>query len=30
MDNDEFWPQDIDFALAGKRYDELTDERRPA
>ena len=28
MDNDEFWPQDIDFALAGKRYDELTDEEK--
>ena len=30
MDNDEFWPQDIDFALAGKRYDELTDEEKAA
>ena len=28
MDNDEFWPQDVDFALAGKRYDELTDEEK--
>ena len=28
MDNDEFWPQNVDFALAGKRYDELTDEEK--
>ena len=28
MDNDEFWPQDVDFALDGKRYDELTDEEK--
>ncbi|MDY5943056.1 MAG: DNA-directed RNA polymerase subunit beta', partial [Oscillospiraceae bacterium] len=28
MDNDEFWPQDINFAFAGKRYDELTDEEK--
>ena len=26
LENDEFWPQNIDFALAGKNYDELTDE----
>ncbi len=28
MDNDEFWPEGIDFAFAGKRYDELTDEEK--
>ena len=28
MDNDEFWPADIDFALAGKDYDELSDEEK--
>ncbi|MBQ4013245.1 MAG: DNA-directed RNA polymerase subunit beta', partial [Bacteroidales bacterium] len=28
LDNDEFWPQNIDFALAGKSYDELTDEQK--
>ena len=28
MENDEFWPQDVDFALAGKSYDELTDEEK--
>ena len=28
MTNDEFWPQGIDFALAGKNYDELTDEEK--
>ena len=28
MTNDEFWPQGIDFALAGKSYDELTDEEK--
>ncbi len=28
LDNDEFWPEDVDFALAGKSYDELTDEEK--
>ena len=28
MTNDEFWPEGIDFALAGKSYDELTDEEK--
>ena len=28
MTNDEFWPEGIDFALAGKNYDELTDEEK--
>ena len=28
MDNDEYWPAGIDFALAGKNYDELTDEEK--
>ena len=28
MDNDEYWPEGIDFALAGRTYDELTDEER--
>ena len=28
MDNDEYWPQGVDFALAGKSYDELTDEEK--
>ena len=28
MDNDEYWPDGIDFALAGKNYDELTDEEK--
>ena len=28
MDNDEYWPEGIDFALAGKSYDELTDEEK--
>ena len=28
LDNDEFWPADVDFALAGKDYDELSDEER--
>ena len=28
MDNDEYWPEGIDFALAGRTYDELTDEKR--
>ena len=28
MDNDEFWPADVDFALVGKSYDELTDEEK--
>ena len=28
MTNDEFWPDDVDFALAGKTYDELTDEEK--
>ena len=28
MDDDEYWPQDVDFAFAGKRYDELTDEEK--
>ena len=28
LENDEFWPQNIDFALAGKNYDELTDEEK--
>ena len=28
MDNDAYWPQGIDFALAGKSYDELTDEEK--
>ena len=28
MDNDEYWPAGVDFALAGKTYDELTDEER--
>ena len=26
--NDEFWPADVDFALAGKSFDELTDEEK--
>ena len=26
LDNDEFWPQDINFDFAGKRVDELNDE----
>ena len=30
MTNDEFWPDGIDFALAGKSYDELTDEEKGA
>jgi len=30
MDNDEFWPQDINFAFAGKRYDELSEEEQAA
>ena len=28
MDNDEYWPQGVDFSLAGKSYDELTDQER--
>ncbi len=28
LTNDEFWPQDIPFELAGKSYDELTDEQK--
>ena len=28
MDNDEYWPEGIDFALAGKNYDELTDQEK--
>ena len=28
MDNDEYWPQGLDFSLAGKSYDELTDQER--
>ena len=28
MDNDEYWPQGVDFALAGKSYDELTDQEK--
>ena len=28
MTNDEYWPEGVDFALAGKTYDELTDEER--
>jgi len=28
MDNDEFWPENIPFELAGKSYDELTDEQK--
>ncbi len=28
MTNDDTWPADIDFALAGKSYDELTDEEK--
>ena len=28
MTNDEYWPENIDFALAGKTYDELTDEEK--
>ncbi|MBP3637557.1 MAG: DNA-directed RNA polymerase subunit beta', partial [Clostridia bacterium] len=28
MTNDELWPEGVDFALAGKTYDELTDEEK--
>jgi DNA-directed RNA polymerase subunit beta' len=28
MDNDEYWPEGVDFALAGKTLAELTDEER--
>ena len=28
LENDEFWPEGVDFALAGKNYDELTDEEK--
>ncbi len=28
MDNDEYWPQNIPFELAGKSYDELSDEEK--
>ena len=28
MTNDESWPENIDFALAGKSYDELTDQEK--
>ena len=28
MTNDEFWPEGVDFALAGKTYDELTEEEK--
>ena len=28
MTNDELWPEGVDFALAGKTYDELTEEEK--
>ena len=28
MTNDEYWPEGVDFALAGKTYDELTEEEK--
>ena len=28
LDNDEFWPSNVDFSLAGKSLSELTDEER--
>ncbi len=28
LTNDEFWPADVDFALAGKSYDELSDKEK--
>ena len=28
LDNDEFWPANVDFALAGKSWSELTDEEK--
>ena len=28
LTNDEFWPEGVDFALAGKSYDDLTDEEK--
>ncbi|MGM9619123.1 MAG: DNA-directed RNA polymerase subunit beta' [Oscillospiraceae bacterium] len=28
MENDEFWPEGVDFALAGKSYDELSEEEK--
>ncbi|MBE6972056.1 MAG: DNA-directed RNA polymerase subunit beta' [Ruminococcaceae bacterium] len=28
LTNDEFWPADVDFALAGKSYDDLSEEEK--